>query len=83
VANDDVSEVVLARNLLREDGVILVSIDDHEVHNLRTLMNEIFREENFIAQLVWEKGRKNDASFSPLVMNTWSCTAALWQTFVN
>ncbi len=51
----------LARNLLREDGVIFVSIDDHEVHNLRAVMNEIFGEENLIAQLVWEKGRKNDA----------------------
>jgi len=51
----------LARNLLREDGVIFVSIDDHEVHNLRLVMNEIFGEENFVAQLVWEKGRKNDA----------------------
>jgi adenine-specific DNA-methyltransferase len=51
----------LARNLLREDGVIFVSIDDHEVHNLRAMMNEIFGEENFVACLVWEKGRKNDA----------------------
>ena len=39
----------LARQLLREDGVIFVSIDDHEVHNLRMLMNEIFGEENFVA----------------------------------
>lgn len=45
----------LARNLLRDDGVIFVSIDDNEVHNLRLLMNEIFGEENFIASLVWEK----------------------------
>lgn len=51
----------LARNLLREDGVIFVSIDDHEFHNLRALMNDIFGEENFVATLVWEKGRKNDA----------------------
>lgn len=51
----------IARQLLREDGIILVSIDDHEVHNLRMLMDEVFGEENFIAQLVWEKGRKNDA----------------------
>ena len=51
----------LARQLLREDGVIFVSIDDNEVYHLRLLMNEIFGEENFIAQLVWEKGRKNDA----------------------
>ncbi|MCA3000642.1 MAG: site-specific DNA-methyltransferase [Burkholderiales bacterium] len=51
----------LARNLLREDGVIFVSIDDHEVHNLRHLMDEVFGEENFVANLIWEKGRKNDA----------------------
>ncbi len=45
----------LARNLLREDGVIFVSIDDHEVHNLRLMMNEVFGEENFIEQIVWKK----------------------------
>ena len=38
----------LARNLLRDDGVMFVSIDDNEVHNLRMLMNEVFGEENFI-----------------------------------
>ena len=42
----------LARNLLREDGVIFVSIDDHEVHNLRLVMDEIFGEENFVASFV-------------------------------
>lgn len=41
----------LARNLLRNDGVIFVSIDDHEVHNLRALMNEIFGEENFAGEI--------------------------------
>ncbi|QFG54493.1 site-specific DNA-methyltransferase [Chryseobacterium sp.] len=45
----------LAKNLLRQDGVIFVSIDDNEVHNLRLLMNEIFGEENFVAQFIWEK----------------------------
>lgn len=44
----------LARNLLREDGVIFVSIDDNEVHNLRLMMNEVFGEENFLAQVVWD-----------------------------
>ena len=53
----------LARNLLKEDGVIFISIDDNEVVNLRSLCNEIFGEENFIASLVWEKTRKNDAKF--------------------
>lgn len=45
----------LARNLLRDDGVIFVSIDDNEVHNLRMLMNEVFGEENFIATVIWQK----------------------------
>ena len=43
----------LAYNLLREDGVCFISIDDHEVHNLRKLCDEVFGEENFIAQFVW------------------------------
>ncbi|HDL18983.1 MAG TPA: site-specific DNA-methyltransferase [Bacteroidetes bacterium] len=45
----------LARNLLRDDGVIFVSIDDNEVHNLRLLMNEVFGEENFIDCIIWKK----------------------------
>ncbi len=45
----------LAKNLLKEDGVIFISIDDHEVHNLKSLSNEIFGEENFVTQLVWQK----------------------------
>lgn len=45
----------IARQLLREDGVILASIDDTEVHNLRMAMNEVFGEENFIAHIVWQK----------------------------
>ena len=53
----------LLRELLADDGVMLISIDDHEAHHLRSLMDEIFFEDNFIAQLVWEKGRKNDAKF--------------------
>jgi adenine-specific DNA-methyltransferase len=51
----------LAWNLLREDGAIFVSIDDNEVNNLRQILNEIFGEENFVAQLVWSGGRKNDS----------------------
>ena len=45
----------LAKNLLRQDGVIFISIDDYEIHNLRLLLNEIFGEENFICQLIWNK----------------------------
>jgi adenine-specific DNA-methyltransferase len=44
----------LARELLRDDGVIFVSIDDNEVHNLRILMNEIFGEENQVGVLTWK-----------------------------
>jgi len=53
----------MARNLLREDGVIFVSIDDNEVHNLRMIMNEVFGEENFVGNIVWQKkyGPANDA----------------------
>ena len=50
------SRLFLARSLLREDGVIFVSIDDHEVHHLRMLMDEIFGEENFIGTLVRKSG---------------------------
>ena len=45
----------LAKNLLRDDGVIFVHIDDNEVYNLRLLMNEIFGEENFVAEFVWKR----------------------------
>ncbi len=45
----------LARNLLRQDGVIFVSIDDNEVHNLRLMMNEIFGEENFVGNISWRR----------------------------
>lgn len=51
----------LARNLLREDGLIFVSISDHEVGALRFLMNEIFGEENFSAQFVWKSRKYPDS----------------------
>lgn len=46
------SRLLLARKLLSDDGVIFVSIDDNEVHNLRKLLDEVFGEENFIAQII-------------------------------
>ena len=45
----------LAHSLLQDDGVIFVSIADHEIHNLRAAMNEVFGEENFIAAVIWQK----------------------------
>lgn len=53
----------LARNLLREDGVIFISIDDGEVDNLKKVCNEVFGEENFVATIIWQKkyAATNDA----------------------
>jgi len=51
----------VAHNLLIKDGVIFISIDDSELYNLKEVCDEIFGSENFIATLIWEKGRKNDA----------------------
>jgi adenine-specific DNA-methyltransferase len=45
----------LARNLLTDDGVIFISIDDNEVHNLRKICDEVFGEVNFVANVVWQK----------------------------
>ena len=59
------SRLLLARNLLTDDGVIFISIDDGEVSNLSELCNEIFGEANFIADLIWQKkfSRANDATY--------------------
>ena len=60
----------LARNLLRDDGVIFVSIDDHEVQNLRHLMDEVFGPENYVSQIVWQRkyGASNNAKgVAPMV----------------
>lgn len=53
----------LLRELLAEDGSIFVCINDIEQHQLRCLMDEIFGEQNFLATLVWEKGKKGDSKF--------------------
>ncbi|MCB9540296.1 MAG: site-specific DNA-methyltransferase [Myxococcales bacterium] len=50
----------LARNLLREDGVIFVSIADHEVHNLRHVLDEVFGPENFVGTVVWKGATDNN-----------------------
>jgi adenine-specific DNA-methyltransferase len=51
----------IAKSLLRDDGVIFISIDDNEVHNLRKLCDDVFGEENFLAQIVWQKRTSPDA----------------------
>ena len=57
--------LVLARDLLSEDGVIFMSIDDYEDCNARKLLDEVFGAGNFIAQLIWERAfsPKNDAKY--------------------
>ena len=59
----------LARQLLTDDGLIFVSIDDHEVHNLRLLMNEIFGEENFMQQLIWQRNSGGGNNMKHLATN--------------
>ncbi|QIZ67481.1 site-specific DNA-methyltransferase [Geobacillus subterraneus] len=53
----------LARNLLREDGIIFISIDDIESSNLKKICDEVFGEENFIAQLIWNTEGHTDNQF--------------------
>lgn len=59
------SRLMLARNLLTDDGVIFISIDDNEQENLKKCCDEVFGGQNFVAQLVWERAfsPKNDARF--------------------
>jgi adenine-specific DNA-methyltransferase len=73
----------LLRELLTDDGIILISIDDHESHHLRNLMDEVFGGDNFITQLVWEKGRKNDAKLFHLGTSICSCTRNPWLDYAS
>jgi adenine-specific DNA-methyltransferase len=59
------SRLLIARSLLLNDGVIFISIDDNEIHNLRKLCDDVFGEENFVATLIWQKihSTKNDAKY--------------------
>lgn len=54
------SRLMLARNLLSEDGVIFISINDVEIQNLRRICDEIFGSSNFIAQLIWRSRQNKD-----------------------
>ncbi|MFA5432197.1 MAG: site-specific DNA-methyltransferase [Candidatus Paceibacterota bacterium] len=59
----------LAKNLLRQDGAIFVSIDDNELHNLRLLLNEIFGEENFVAQITRATGTPTGGGGAKPIVN--------------
>ena len=52
----------IAKDLLTEDGAILISIDDNEVENLRKVCDEIFGVQNFVAQMIWQQGKKSSGN---------------------
>ena len=66
--------VQLLRELLSDDGVIFVSIDDNEQHHFRMLMDDVFREENFLATLIWNKQHSQQQASSSGI------TSMLWAT---
>ena len=55
--------LLLARDLLTDDGVIILAIDDNEYAQLKMLCDDVFGEENFISSMIWSAGRKNDSTF--------------------
>ncbi len=55
------SRLALTRKYLRQDGSLFISIDDHEIHNLRTLGQEVFGSENFVSTIVWQKRTSPDS----------------------
>ena len=56
------SRLMLARNLLRDDGVIFISIDEMEHDNLKKICDEIFGESNFVSDIIWKRKRGRDNS---------------------
>lgn len=60
----------LARNLLADDGVIFISIDDNELHNLRKICDEVFGEDNFVGLIVWSKKRKGSFLSKGIISTT-------------
>lgn len=62
------SRLLVARTLLADDGVIFISIDDHEVHHLRQICDEIFGAENFVAQINWRgRGGRQDSKYYAVI----------------
>lgn len=57
------SRLMLARNLLTNDGVIFVSMDEGEVANLRKIMDEVFGNSNFAGEIIWKNSSKNDQAY--------------------
>jgi adenine-specific DNA-methyltransferase len=61
--------LVIARDLLKDDGVIFISIDDNEVHNLRKICEEVFGEENFVNQVIWQRNSSGKTVTKQLTVN--------------
>src|SRR5918998_5788216 len=61
--------LALLRLLLAESGVLFMTLDDHEVHHARVLMDEIFGPENFLANVTWEKTQTPEGTESPFLEN--------------
>ena len=57
------SRLLLSRSLLTSDGVIFISIDENEVNTLKAICDEVFGASNFVAELIWSAGRKNDSKY--------------------
>ena len=76
------SRLLLARNLLTEDGVIFISIDDNEVENLKKMCNEVYGENNFIAIINWKgRGGRQDSKFYAAVHEYILCYAKRKESF--
>lgn len=75
----------LARNLLTEDGIIFISIDENEVHNLRKICDEIFGEGNFIADFIWKKrtGANDSTNFVSIDHETVLCYGKSQESKLN
>ena len=73
--------LVLARELISDDGVIFISIDDNEYANLKLICDEIFGEENFISTLKWKK--KRQPSFLSTVANIMEYVLAYSKNRIN
>ena len=68
--------LILARNLLTDDGVIFISIDDTEVANLRKICDDVFGEENFIAEIKWRgRGGRQDSKYFAVIHESIICCA--------
>ncbi|UQZ90634.1 site-specific DNA-methyltransferase [Deltaproteobacteria bacterium Smac51] len=80
----------LAASLLRDDGVIFISIDDHEVHNLRKLCDEAFGEENFVGTIIWKNATDNNPTqiaieheYTMCYAKNKSATESIWKTKIS